>query len=497
MSVNYVESAKRANPLGNPEVDCTFTIHGSFARLDGQYPLKLVKRATSFYMDGFMFAPAFKNKKWDGRKHLFNLRRKTMPAGLVSIVVEKLRKYSKAAKILIVDKREESVPCIGNKGFDLCGIDFGTGKYDYQLEAAKKMVAARRGILKVATNGGKTEIAIAVTKHLAVPTLFLVERLELLHQTRERFAERLGIPLDSIGIIGDKQFKIGEWITIATPESLIGRINRDETDPGWVDVKLWELVFADECHHAAGAIFYEVLFALTAYYRFGMSGTPLDRGDGADLKLIAQTGPVLYEVSNKLLVERGISVQPYVDLVRIDEPADIEAGASWQKANQLGVTENVHLNRIVVDRAIESVIDGKQVLVLVGNVLKHGDILTEMLQDAHPKLCQQFINGKEDMSVRKAAVAAFKNGTIQCLIASTILDEGVDVPNIDVLILAVGGKSKIKLLQRSGRGLRSSEGKKQLLIVDFANFTHKYLLKHSLKRLQTYKAEDCFIIRPV
>ena len=68
------------------------------------------------------------------------------------------------------------------------------------------------------------------------------------------------------------------------------------------------------------------------------------------------------------------------------------------------------------------------------------------------------------------------------------------MPCIDVLILAGGGKAKIRLLQRVGRGLRTGAGKERLLVIDFANFTHKWLLKHSLARLRTYIAEECFMI---
>ena len=61
---------------------------------------------------------------------------------------------------------------------------------------------------------------------------------------------------------------------------------------------------------------------------------------------------------------------------------------------------------------------------------------------------------------------------------------------IDALILAGSRKSKIKTLQRLGRGLRGD----RLLVVEFANFTHKYLLEHAYQRLQDYKDEECFPI---
>ena len=81
-----------------------------------------------------------------------------------------------------------------------------------------------------------------------------------------------------------------------------------------------------------------------------------------------------------------------------------------------------------------------------------------------------------------------RDGKIES-ISTNSLD--VDVPTIDALLCVGSKKSRIKTMQRLGRGLRG----KKLIVVEFANFTHDYLLKHSLMRLKDYKNEDCFIIR--
>jgi superfamily II DNA or RNA helicase len=75
-------------------------------------------------------------------------------------------------------------------------------------------------------------------------------------------------------------------------------------------------------------------------------------------------------------------------------------------------------------------------------------------------------------------------------IASPIFDEGIDVPRVDTVILACGGKSYVKLLQRIGRGMRKKDdGKNELIIIDFIDDTNKYLLKHSDRRIKTYVSE--------
>src|SRR5690606_25588717 len=88
------------------------------------------------------------------------------------------------------------------------------------------------------------------------------------------------------------------------------------------------------------------------------------------------------------------------------------------------------------------------------------------------------------------ALKDFGERRLPVLIASRILDEGVDVPTIDALILAGSRKSRIKTMQRLGRGLRGDK----LIAVEFANFTNDYLLRHSLQRYEDYKKEDCFFM---
>jgi superfamily II DNA or RNA helicase len=74
---------------------------------------------------------------------------------------------------------------------------------DYQMQAAQNFLNAGRGVTQIATGGGKTEIAIAMTKALGLPTLFLTHRVNLLWQTAERFAMRLLDYKDRVGIIGE------------------------------------------------------------------------------------------------------------------------------------------------------------------------------------------------------------------------------------------------------------------------------------------------------
>jgi len=479
-------------PKPQQDYACTITVEGTYAKISGTYPTTAVVDATSYFSPGYEFTPRYRNHVWDGRIKLFRRLNQTFPAGLLPDVVEALQK--EGAKVQVDDQRHcparGTEPCAQ---VQLEGVSFAY-PFEYQPACAQTLVNAHRGIAAVATNGGKTTIAALVIKTLKLPTLFMVPSLDLLHQTRKVFMQRLDLSLDGVGICGDGKWQPGKWITVATVDTLRARLEQEECQRLLHNV---DVMFIDECHHTGSDTWYEVVSHCSAFYRFGLSGTPLKRTDGADLRLVAATGRVAYEIRNKELIERGISVRPHIHWLKIRDPR-IAEGAKYPEAHQLGIVENVFRNMTLCRKAAEFVSQGLSVLILVDE-LKHGRILDERLWSFRKSefIPHQFISGEEPSEVRSKAFEEFKQGVIKVLIATSIMNEGIDMPNIDVLILAAGGKSSIRTLQRIGRGLRRGGNIDRLYVVDFVDFQHKYLLKHSLQRLTDYKAEECFEIESI
>lgn len=356
----------------------------------------------------------------------------------------------------------------------------GTGDY-----AGFELDGNGRFLLGDFTVTHNTEIACGVTKYLDVKTLFIVTSKDLLHQARARFAERLGLPLEEIGIIGDNNWEPGEWVTISTLDTLESRM---DTAACQRFLKSIELMFVDECHHVGSETWYTVSTLCDAFYRFGLSGTPLDRADGANLRLVAATGDLIVDISNKFLVDRGVSARANIVFDKISGPA-LKKGSRYNTVYKQGVVENEQLNDKVIEWTKLCVAQNLSVLVLIEEI-GHGRQLDEALWTKTDGVFipHQFIWGDETTEVRTEALQDFGERKLPVLIASTILDEGVDVPTIDVIILAGSRKSKIRTLQRLGRGLRGDK----LIVIEFSNFCHHFLLDHSLKRFRDYKNEECF-----
>ena len=437
----------------------------------------------SFAKPGAEYSEAFQKGYWDGRTYLCTPKG-VFPTGLVPEVLKVLE----ANQIDVEVKDEWIVPDAMGGTFDLQGIKM-EGKYSYQMEVCEAMVANNRGVISVATNGGKTAIAAATTSYYSRKTLYIVTSKDLMYQGQKDFQRMLGCTDYEIGIVGDQRWKPGDWVTIALMDTLVARLHKKECKDL---LNSAEVLFVDECHHSAADTHDTVTMKCPAPIRFGMSGTPLDRTDGSDLRLLGSMGPVIATVSNKELAESGVSAKAAVIFDSITEAGGLSYNAQYQTAYKKGVVENSELLEKVVDWTKIFHEAGLSVLVLCEEI-KQGKAIDKALWENTGGIFipHQFIHGDLGSNIRASALEDFGNRNLPVLVASRILDEGVDVPTVDALILAGSRKSRIKTMQRLGRGLRGEK----LIVVEFANYTNRHLLAHSLTRLEDYQKEDCLDIR--
>jgi len=423
----------------------------------------------------------------DGKKHLLNWRESRFPSGLLPYVVSELEKSGFACSVRY-DKScvPKSLPQRPKKTM-LQGVEL----WDFQLEAVRRMLARRRGIVQLPTGSGKTEVAAAVVKALSEEeVLFLVHRKDLLYQTRERLSYRLGEP---VGVIGDSEWEDQYRVTVATVQTLWSRNQRPKA---FEILKRVGVVIADECHHATSKSWYALLVCCTAPYRFALSATPLLRDDLASAQLIGVTGPLIMRVSTSWLIEQGYLAKPKVRFLTFKAPELVvkgkKQGAYAKKGGieELGIVQCKEHHDATVWATLDYVEKGLRTLVLVRR-LTHGRELQKRLEDA--LACEvPFLHGEVSISERSTHKQKFLDGKYKVLIATTIYDEGVDIPNIQAEVLAAGGKSPIRAIQRVGRGLRLVDGKRELLVTDIAASHHAALAQHTLERFNVYKAEPLY-----
>jgi superfamily II DNA or RNA helicase len=141
--------------------------------------------------------------------------------------------------------------------------------------------------------------------------------------------------------------------------------------------------------------------------------------------------------------------------------AELFRRAQWRATLDL-LIENPARNAAVVSTAEREIAAGHSVLVLVAEI-EQGERFAEKIPGA------VVAHSKMGVKKRREAIAAFRDGSLRCLIATSLADEGLDVPRASVLILATAGRSGAKLEQRTGRVMRPHEGKGVGVVYDFAD----------------------------
>lgn len=408
---------------------------------------------------GYRFMKRYKAGVWDGYISLMTSAA-YFPTGLLPFVARRLKELGHTFRFAMECEYIQPDPISPDM---LRGITLR----DYQLDAITMLLDKKRGIARMATNSGKTEVMAGIIKALRVPqTLVIVASKELLDQTSKRLQYRLGV---KVGRIGD-----GAWdrkqVTVAMIQTLHSRLSNELAN---------SLVLIDECHHASSDTMMDVLSRVRGSYRYGFSGTPLKKDLLSDLKLMSVTGRILVDISNKYLIQHEYSALPKITIHIVENNDEEMWKWKYQPAYSELIVHNTERNRIIADaaRAANGI-----VLILV-NTIEHGKLLQAMLPESI------FVHGSDDSSIRREILEKMRIDSRGVFIASPIFDEGVDVPNIDSVILAGGGKSSVKLLQRIGRGMRKKEGTNVLYIHDFIDDTNKYLLRHSDARISTYVEE--------
>jgi len=418
---------------------------------------------------------------WDGKAELIRPDN-TVLAGLVPRISND---YSCKN---IVDVRNISTPKLN------CAASLKLR--DYQLTAVLTALGNTfrgtwwpRGILKVATGGGKTEMAVAMYLMHKVPTMFLVHRKDLMYQAAARF-DKYGV---KVGIIGDGKFEVDEPVVAATMQTIASIFRRDD-DPRFraLSNKMLKVnqVFFDEAHLMASNVdkgneFVSLASHLpNAYARWGLTATPFMRTNYDNVLLEGVTGGLLCDISNDFLIQKGYLTPPKIKIIR-SEGVKIPRKTEWRDAYERSIVLNPHRARQVLDEAKKG---PHPSLIFVTQKL-HGEFLMEKAkQDGYP-IRMKFVNGDTPVKERQEIVKLMRSGGVDTIIATTVFDEGVDIPELASVILAGGGKSQVKALQRIGRGLRLAANKKTLNVIDFYDNQHYTVLNHSKKRMEYWKSE--------
>lgn len=394
---------------------------------------------------------------------------------------------------------------------DLYSISEHAENRDYQQDTINKVAGSDgmpgidRGILKLATGAGKTFLAAGIVAKFGVsPTIMYVTSIDLLNQAKdelEKFIRYKGTNI-KVGMVGggSKDIQDITIMTVQTAVRCLGGVwvkfddedtSKEEESVNSIKEDVRNLIFrskmmiCDEVQHWASETCQIISDASVAcQYRFGLSGTPY-RDQGDDILIEGCFGRTIVDINASFLIKKGYLIKPIIYFLTINNMRGLRK-SSYANVYKQAIIENAYRNEKIVDMASRFFASDRKILILVKQV-KHGKLLEQLMPGS------TFIYGGTGKKKRAAYLDNMRKGEPQITIASVIFDEGIDVRPLDTLILAGGGNSPTRALQRIGRILRTFEGKTDAIAVDFMD-TCKYLQSHSKKRLNMYKTEEEFEI---
>jgi superfamily II DNA or RNA helicase len=462
-------------------------INGNYIYLKGDLNTKLnehISKKFSYELKDAFFIK--KNRPGaDPTIRFWHMIQHRLPIGFQKQLMKTLQDYAafrnKTLNLQIQDSRY----------FDTTEVDMpdkllsGKELRPYQQDAVDTFIARNKiGILELTTGAGKTLIATEIIRRLAVKTLFVVDKKELLYQTKETLEENLGIP---IGIIGDGEKNI-QNVTVATIQTL--NKNIDEFKEYLEEVRL--SIF-DETHKIAAKSYYQLAYHLKGTeYRLGISATAF-RDDGNDMMITASVGEVVYSLKGQELIEKGYLMRPDIyfikDYMTTAQNKEYEAKSKEGLINETDkyaplydavIVKNKHRNEKISD--VCKLHSDKQILILVKHV-EHGETLEGMIEGA------KYIYGETSKKKRRDALDDFKAGKLKVLISTiSIFAEGVDIPSLDIVINAAANKGDIKTIQVLGRVLRKNEGKDKARYYDFIDM-NRFFKSASFSRRSAFIEE--------
>ncbi|ASJ15513.1 DEAD/DEAH box helicase [Thermococcus radiotolerans] len=399
--------------------------------------------------------------KWEKPESLYDPYERTFPVGVLPRVKKFLN--CKGYRVRIKDERQVS----GVKLNSTWNENYVMRRY--QARAIKKALKEKMGVLSLPVGSGKTVVGLRIIHELDLSALIVVHTKELLYQWADKVREVLGV---EPGIVGDNKWE-ERGVTVAMIQTLLSRGAEKLQNE-------YAIVMFDECHRTSAAEkFYLLGLSLPQVYRFGLSATPWRRVRGEEIKIEAVVGPTIFEVKAEDLIKERFLAKPRFEIITYESTMP-SFSERYKELYEDMIMNNDERNRAIVKKAVELARKGHRILIDVKRI-EHGRILKEMLEAEGIKA--EFLSSQSPN--RWEILEAFKEGEIPVLV-STLLKEGVDIPEISAIILAGGGKSDIMTIQTIGRALRPKKGMKAV-IVDVQDddpllFTHFIERQKALKQ---------------
>jgi superfamily II DNA or RNA helicase len=456
-----------------------------------------------FFVPGYKFMPAYRNRMWDGKIRLFDSRKKTLYCGLHKYLREfcDVRDYNlEVIESPQYGTLESSLEpnlegLLSNLSLSVNGADIIPRQY--QLEGLSHTLSKEKSLLLSPTASGKSLIIYLAIRYyldvfdgnvlLIVPTTSLVEQMysDFGDYSRkdtwshEENCHRIYSGREKIGV--------QQRVIISTWQSIY------KLPANWFSS--FGMVIGDEAHNFKAKSLTSILEKCTeAKYRIGTTGT-LDGTQTHQLVLEGLFGPVYKVTTTKELMDNDDLAQLNIDILILKYKEEFCKQIVKEKYQQEldFIVRYEPRNNFISNLALDQ---KGNTLILFNYVDKHGKPLHSLLQTKMPDKRKLFyVSGETDVDTRESVREITEKEKDAIIVASIgTFSTGINIRNLHNIIFASPSKSQIRVLQSIGRGLRKSEDGTDTKIYDIADDLHwknqkNYTLQHAAERIKIYSKE--------
>ena len=344
--------------------------------------------------------------------------------------------------------------------------------HDVQQNALNALIETRaqghdRGLVVMATGLGKTYTGIFdVIATEAETVLFIVHVEHILKQAKNAFEKVMPNRSDEMGFFTGKTktFK-GKKIIFSTIQTISKEDNLSQFDKDYFDY-----VIIDESHHTAAASYKKVAEYFEPKFLLGLTATP----DRMDKKSILEYygNNLVFEVNQSEAIKQGylasLSYKGFLD--NVDYSNIFYNGFRYDidDLNKLLMIEE--RDKAVFTKFKELARDKKTIGFCVS--IEHADWTAQKFREKgidavaiHSKIEDKNTEGAFQSA--SEIIEAFDKGKHQVVFVVDMLNEGIDIPDVECLLMLRPTESNTILTQQIGRGLRISPGKDEVLVLDF------------------------------
>lgn len=346
---------------------------------------------------------------------------------------------------------------------------------DILARVANSMRDHRRVLVQAPTGSGKTHIIAAVvaaaTEH-KLRVLVLATRTRLVRQLHER--------LDMFdighGVIAASLPGMSSWsqpVQVAGVDTLYRRCIADARMP----LPLADVVIFDEAHLAMGASRQAILKSFPNAWHFGFTATPAKTtgaGLGEQFDAIVIGPSVRSLIAEKMLVRPRVFNRPVVTAEELDAVSISSSTKDFTTGDLSALMSRPKIIGDVVENWLR-IASGKKTIVFACDKA-HGSSLTTQFRNAGIA-CEQLTDADED-ETREAAIARLESGATTVLVNCFLLSYGIDIPNVECIVLARPTRSVVLYLQCVGRSMRPADGKDCAILIDHGRVVDSLGMPH-------------------